>query len=82
MPAPSVITRAQEVLPKLEAEDRASPKGFDNLPLFACAPKTSAHEPSPLDRVLAALVALNPDEMSPREAMEALYALKTQVKTP
>ncbi len=31
---------------------------------------------APLDRVLAALVALNPDEMSPREAMEAIYRLK------
>jgi DNA mismatch repair protein MutS len=78
----SVITRAQEVLSKLEAEDRASPKGFDDLPLFASAPKPRAQEPSPLDRVLAALVALNPDEMSPRDAMEALYALKAQAKTP
>ena len=33
-------------------------------------------EPTPLDRVLAALVALNPDEMSPREALEAIYRLK------
>jgi len=72
----SVITRAQEVLSKLEAEDRASPKGFDDLPLFAAAPKPVTREPTPLDRVLAALVALNPDEMSPREAMEAIYRLK------
>ena len=72
----SVITRAQDVLSKLEAEDRASPKGFDDLPLFASAPKPVTQEPSPLDRVLAALVALNPDEMSPREAMEAIYRLK------
>ncbi len=72
----SVITRAQEVLSKLEAEDRASPKGFDDLPLFASAPKPVAQEPTPLDRVLAALVALNPDEMSPREAMDAIYRLK------
>jgi len=28
--------------------------------------------------MLAALAALNPDEMSPREAMEALYRLKEQ----
>ncbi len=75
----SVITRAQEVLSKLEAEDRASPKGFDDLPLFASAPKPRAQEPGPLDRVLAALVALNPDEMSPRDAMEALYRLKREL---
>jgi DNA mismatch repair protein MutS len=28
------------------------------------------------DALAQALVALNPDEMSPREALEALYALK------
>jgi DNA mismatch repair protein MutS len=75
MPA-SVITRAQDVLSKLEAEDRASPKGFDDLPLFASAPKPPAQGSSPLDRLLAALVALNPDEMSPRDALEAIYRLK------
>ena len=31
----SVIERAKLVLAKLEAEDRASPPGFDDLPLFA-----------------------------------------------
>ena len=72
----SVITRAQEVLSKLEAEDRASPKGFDDLPLFASAPKPVAQEPTPLDRAVAALGALNPDEMSPRDALEAIYRLK------
>jgi DNA mismatch repair protein MutS len=76
LPAP-VIARAQEVLSKLEAEDRATPKGFDDLPLFATAPKpVAAREDSPLERVIKALAALNPDEMSPREAMDALYRLK------
>jgi len=28
------------------------------------------------DAVIAALAALHPDEMSPRDALEALYALK------
>jgi DNA mismatch repair protein MutS len=28
--------------------------------------------------VIAALAALHPDEMSPREALEALYALKAK----
>jgi hypothetical protein len=31
-----------------------------------------------VDSVLAALAALHPDEMSPRDALEALYALKTK----
>jgi DNA mismatch repair protein MutS len=72
-----VVARAQEVLSKLEAEDRATPKGFDDLPLFATTPKpAAAREDGPLDQVVKALAALNPDEMSPREAMEALYRLK------
>jgi DNA mismatch repair protein MutS len=29
--------------------------------------------------VIAAVAGLNPDEMSPREAMEALYALKARL---
>jgi DNA mismatch repair protein MutS len=74
---PAVIERAKVVLAKLEAEDRASPRGFDELPLFAAAPRP----PSPraaADTVIAALAALHPDEMSPREALEALYALKAK----
>ncbi len=77
----SVIERAKLVLAKLEAEDRASPRGFDDLPLFAAAsPQTPA---KPRDRralaeVIAALAAINPDEMSPREALEALYRLKAK----
>jgi DNA mismatch repair protein MutS len=37
---------------------------------------------SPLEKVVSALAALNPDEMSPREAMEALYALKGKLSAP
>jgi DNA mismatch repair protein MutS len=73
----SVIERAKVVLAKLEAEDRSAPRGFEDLPLFAAAPAPAG---SPLDKsldaVLAELAALHPDEMSPREALEALYALK------
>jgi len=76
-----VIERAKVVLAKLEAEDRASPRGFDDLPLFAAAPRPSSlatHDDSAVDSVVAALAALHPDEMSPRDALEALYALKTK----
>ena len=75
----SVIARAREVLSKLEAEDRASPKGFDDLPLFAAAPKPAAAEDSAFQTLVMALAALNPDEMSPRDAMDALYALKARL---
>jgi DNA mismatch repair protein MutS len=76
----SVIERAKLVLAKLEQEDRAAPKGFEDLPLFAAPykPSQDRHDDA-LNLVLAAIAALNPDEMSPREAMEALYALKQKL---
>ena len=81
---PSVIERAKLVLAQLEAEDRISParKLIDDLPLFAASRHHAA--PAPMaDAGLAALVdaltALNPDEMAPRDALEALYALKERL---
>ena len=75
-----VIERAKTVLAMLEAEDRAGPKGFEDLPLFAAAPRPSSQTPDDAyTRMIAAVAALNPDEMSPREAMEALYALKEKL---
>jgi len=72
-----VIERARLVLAKLEQEDRAAPKGFEDLPLFAAPYKPSQQ---PQDDALALVVAaLNPDEMSPRQAMEALYMLKAKL---
>jgi DNA mismatch repair protein MutS len=73
----AVIERAKLVLAQLETQDRASPARtlIDDLPLFAAtraAPAKSAES----DAVGEALAALNPDEMSPRDALEALYALK------
>ncbi len=77
---PAVIARAQLVLAKLEAEDRASPRGFDDLPLFAATPRPASPSArdAAIDTVLAALASLHPDEMSPRDALEALYALKAK----
>jgi DNA mismatch repair protein MutS len=77
---PAVIERAKVVLAKLEAEDRAAPRGFEDLPLFAAAPRPTSAPPrdAALDAVIAALAALHPDEMSPRDALEALYALKAK----
>ena len=39
----SVIERAKVVLAKLEAEDRASPRGFEDLPLFAARRRRRRH---------------------------------------
>jgi DNA mismatch repair protein MutS len=77
----SVIERAKVVLAELEADDRGKPmRGFEDLPLFRAArPIASADKTASLDPVIAALEALHPDEMSPREAMDALYALKAKL---
>jgi DNA mismatch repair protein MutS len=74
----SVIERAKVVLAMLEADDRAKPRGFEDLPLFATPPRPAAPDPRQvaLDALLATLQSIHPDELSPREALEALYALK------
>ena len=79
----AVIERAKLILAELEAEDRTSHarRLIDDLPLFAASARPSPG-PRTLDEagnlVIAALAALNPDEMSPRQAIEALYALKAK----
>ena len=82
----AVIERAKLVLAELEAEDRVSParRLIDDLPLFAAAARPAAPPPAAdleRDAVIAALAALNPDEMSPRDALEALYELKLRAKS-
>ena len=78
----SVIERAKIVLAELEAEDRGKPvRGFDDLPLFQAARPAPppSEENAALQSVIDALSALHPDEMSPREAMDALYALREKL---
>jgi DNA mismatch repair protein MutS len=79
----SVIERAKLVLAKLEAEDRASPRGFEDLPLFAALPPapTGPTIDEAAVQVIAALSAINPDDMSPREALETLYTSKVKTAT-
>ncbi len=80
---PSVIERAKTVLAQIEAEDRVSParRLIDDLPLFAAAQHAAPapQKESALTALVGALEALNPDDMSPRDALEALYALKAQL---
>ena len=82
LPLP-VIARAKSVLAKLEAQDsgQAARALVDDLPLFA-VPALAAAEaapPSEAEQLVEALKALHPDEMSPRKALEALYALKAKL---
>ncbi len=79
----SVVARAKSVLAKLEAQDRGQTARalVDDLPLFAVPSRAAVESapPSEAEKLVAALKALHPDEMSPREALEALYALKSKL---
>ncbi|MBG6209070.1 DNA mismatch repair protein MutS [Labrenzia sp. EL_126] len=77
-----VVERSKQVLGQLEEQDRRSPAEslIDELPLFAnitTKPSGGAADPGKPDPVSEALTELAPDDMTPREALEALYQLKT-----
>jgi DNA mismatch repair protein MutS len=79
---PPVIERAKVVLAELEATDRIAPvrRLIDDLPLFAAARSAqTAPQDAALFAIIDALKKLQPDEMAPRDALEALYALKMKV---
>jgi DNA mismatch repair protein MutS len=70
---PAVVARAKDVLERLEREAGA-PAHLEDLPLFAAvAEPAQTYGPSAAEE---ALRAMEPDGMSPREAMDALYRLK------
>jgi DNA mismatch repair protein MutS len=72
---PAVVARAKAVLAKLEAGRDATggiAAGLDDLPLFA---NSVAAEPAS-DPLADAVAEVDPDALTPREALEALYRLK------
>lgn len=76
---PVVIKRAEQVLDALEHDKKNQKINdlADDLPLFASVQKKVAEEEverfSPVEE---ALEAVNPDELTPREALEKLYEIK------
>ncbi len=73
----AVIARAKEVLGRLERQrDKTGglAAALTDLPLFAAVP-----EPAPVDALRAALAKVAPDTLSPREALDLVYALKALV---
>jgi DNA mismatch repair protein MutS len=75
----AVVERARAVLKQLEAGGNSAKatRLVDDLPLFS-APVRRQHPPAPAgeSELAQALAALSPDEMTPREALDALYRLK------
>ncbi len=76
LPEP-VVERARQVLHQLEEGELSGKTSrlVDDLPLFSVAARREAKPAAP-DALTDAVAALNPDEMTPREALEALYRLK------
>ena len=78
----AVITRARDVLDQLESveRDNSASKIIDDLPLFSVDQKPVSNSRDLETPLADALDALNPDELSPRDALEILYQLRTLAK--
>jgi DNA mismatch repair protein MutS len=74
----AVVARAREVLTQLEEGETSgkAAKLVDDLPLFSVAARRETTSQKPSDALARALDEIHPDEMTPREALEALYRLK------
>lgn len=78
LPEP-VTRRAKEILSLLEEGRQASnsASALNDLPLFAASLlETPAHKISAANKLEKAVDDINPDELTPRAALEALYQLK------
>ena len=80
----SVVERAREVLAALEAGERegASTRPaalIDDLPLFRAAPPSPPPAPAAASAIEARLREVNPDMLTPREALDLLYALRADL---
>jgi len=77
----SVVARAREVLGQLEEGERTNPAHtlIDDLPLFSAEVrrKPASVRETASSRIEDALNDLSPDDMTPREALEALYRLRS-----
>ncbi len=80
----SVVSRARDVLSRLEDADRKNPASslIDDLPLFQVAVRREEASKAGPSKVEEALKALDLDDMTPRQALEALYDLKKQLGKP
>ncbi|MDG4646972.1 DNA mismatch repair protein MutS [Roseibacterium sp. SDUM158017] len=75
----SVVDRAQSVLQALEEGEREGPKRttlIDDLPLFSVKPKDAAPKRTAPSTIEERLRAVHPDGLTPRDALDLVYALK------
>ncbi|MGI9391372.1 MAG: DNA mismatch repair protein MutS [Boseongicola sp.] len=82
---PSVVDRARIVLEALEMGEReggARQKAvIDDLPLFAATAASETRKPVVSSELETKIEELLPDEMTPRDALNALYEIKALFKT-
>ena len=73
----AVVARARDVLDQLESTERTSNAKtlIDDLPLFSVAATEPAIVKSD-SKIVEALEKISPDDLSPREAQQALYDLR------
>ncbi|KNY23433.1 DNA mismatch repair protein MutS [Methylobacterium sp. ARG-1] len=76
----SVVARAGAILKSLEKAERGRPARakIDDLPLFAALAPPPPPEPPAEDPLGVLLDAIDPDALTPREALDALYRLKRE----
>ena len=70
---PVVVRRAEQILEKLEAQNTHTTTIVDNLPLFASVMQEEESKTSKAEEMLQNI---NPDALSPKQALDALYELK------
>ncbi len=74
-----VIARAKVLLKALETSDHSPVQAITSgaLPLFAMAGKPATVESAPVSHAMELLSTIKPDELSPKEALDVLYRLKS-----
>ncbi len=77
----AVTKRAATILAQLEKSERSSKREnlIDDLPLFAIA-QTAAQQIPAINEIEDMVTTARPDEMSPRDALAFIYALKARLK--
>ncbi|HEX7799067.1 MAG TPA: DNA mismatch repair protein MutS, partial [Asticcacaulis sp.] len=77
MPGP-VVARARDILSRLEADNHTELR-LDDLPLFSQGAPAAAVTRAP-SKAESLLKSLNPDDLSPKEALDLIYNLHKWVK--
>ena len=78
----AVVTRAEEVLATLEAGEQGANVNrlADDLPLFSASATSVKSEAQPVSQAEIILDTTNPDDLTPREALDLLYKMKAAAR--